>query len=108
MDGPEAATKIYGTTGFGQIFPTRTVMPNADRTDVITNTAGFPFPREAHCPQVLYDTQLAYFVDCVRHSRTPNPGGAEGLVNMQIIDAAFASAQSGNAVQITPFPTRSE
>lgn len=108
MDGPEAATKIYGTAGFGQIFPTRTVMPNADRTDVVTNTAGFPFPREAHCPQELYDTQLAYFVECVRHGRTPNPGGAEGLVNMQIIDAAFASAQSGTAVQIAPFPTRSE
>ena len=75
---------------------------------MLTADAGFPFPRESHCPQELYDAQLAYFVDCVRHGRTPTPGGAEGIVNMQIIDAAFASARSGNAVQIAPLPTRSE
>lgn len=107
MDGPEAATKIYGTTGFGQIFPTRTVLPNATRSDVITTDAGFPFPRAAHCPQELYDAQLAYFVDCVRHGNTPNPGGREGIVNMQIVDAAFASARSGAVVSISPYhPTR--
>ena len=100
MDGPEAATKLYGSTGFGQIFPTRTVLPNATRTDVISTDAGFPFPRESHCPQVLYDTQLAYFVECVRTSTTPNPGAAEGIVNMQIVDAAFHSAQTGDVVRI--------
>lgn len=100
MDGPEAATKLYGTTGFGQIFPTRTVLPNATRTDVVSTEAGFTFPREAHCPQVLYDTQMAYFVDCVRRGSTPNPGGAEGIINMQIVDAAFASAQRGDVVRI--------
>lgn len=100
MDGPEAATKLYGKNGFGQIFPTRTVVPNADRSDVVTTEAGFLFPRPAHCPQSLYDSQLAYFVDCVRHGKTPNPGGSEGFVNMQIVDAAFASAESGNVVYI--------
>jgi predicted dehydrogenase len=100
MDGPEAATKLYGKNGFGQIFPTRTVVPNADRSDVVTTEAGFLFPRPSHCPQSLYDSQLAYFVDCVRHGKTPNPGGSEGFVNMQIVDAAFASAESGNVVYI--------
>ena len=101
MDGPEAATKVYGTTGFGQIFPTRTFIPNSDRTDTIISEAGLPFPRQAHCPQELYDSQLGYFVDCVRRGITPNPGAAEGIVNMQIVDAAFASAQRGDVVRIT-------
>lgn len=101
MDGPEAATKLYGTRGFGQVFPTRTVLPNADRSDVITTEAGFPFPRPSHCPQELYDAQLHYFVECVRRGITPVPGASEGLVNMQIVDAAFASAQSGHAIHFT-------
>jgi predicted dehydrogenase len=105
MDGPEAATKIYGSHGFGQIFPTRTVIPNSDRTDTITTAAGFPFPRTAHCPQELYDAQLAYFVDCVRRRIEPNPGSSEGIINMQIVDAAFASAQSNAVVTISPFDT---
>lgn len=98
MDGPEAATKVYGTRGFGQIFPTRTVLPNHDRSDVITTEAGFVFPRPAHCPQALYDAQLTYFVECVRTGTTPVPGASEGLTNMHIVDAAFASARSGHAV----------
>jgi predicted dehydrogenase len=98
MDGPEAATKVYGTHGFGQLFPTRTVLPNHDRSDVITTEAGFVFPRPAHCPQALYDAQLAYFVECVRTGTTPVPGASEGLINMHIVDAAFASARSGHAV----------
>ena len=101
MDGPEAATKLYGTHGFGQAFPTRVIMPNADRSDVVTTEAGFVFPRPSHCPQTLYDTQLAYFVECIRQGTCPVPGAAEGIINMRIVDAAVASAQSGQAIRTT-------
>ena len=61
---------------------------------------GFTHPRAEHCPQVMYDRQLAYFVDCIAHGRLPNPGAAAGVVNMQIVDAAYRSAQSGKVVTI--------
>jgi len=95
MDGPEAATQLYGTQGFGQLFPTLLELPNpeAQRVDVVKS--GFKFPRKEHCPQSMYDAQMAYFLACIRENRTPVPGGLEGLVNMKIVDAAYRSARSG-------------
>jgi predicted dehydrogenase len=100
MDGPEAATQLYGTAGFGQLFPTRLLLPQADQAEVTTVDAGFPPVREPHCPQSMYDTQLAYFLDCIRTGRRPSPGGAEGLVNMRLVDAAYRSAESGQVIKL--------
>ena len=43
----------------------------------------------------MYDDQMAYFIQCIKTGQTPVPGGAEGLVNMKIVDAAYRSALSG-------------
>jgi predicted dehydrogenase len=101
MDGPEAATQLYGTRGFGEIFPTRLELPNpaAERVDRVD--PGYPHPRPEHCPQAMYDQQMAYFVDCIRKNRTPCPGGQEGLTNLKIVDAAYQSAKTGKVVHIT-------
>jgi predicted dehydrogenase len=93
-DGPEACTQLYGLKGFGQLFPTRIQLgPRAV-------DSGLPFPRQEHCPQSMYNAQMAHFVKCVRSGRTPLPGGAEGLTNLRIVDAAYQSARSGRAVRI--------
>jgi predicted dehydrogenase len=94
-DGPEAATQLYGTQGFGQLFPTRLAMP----TDAVPDP-GFAFPRAEHCPQSLYDAQLRYFIDCVTQHTTPKPGGVEGLLNMQVIEAAYEASRTGKVVPI--------
>jgi predicted dehydrogenase len=97
-DGPEAATQLYGTQGFGELFPTHLELPNENRIDIIES--GFEHPRKDHCPQSLYDDQLKYFVDCIQQKQTPSPGGAEGLVNMKIVDAAYKSSKTGEVVRI--------
>ncbi|MBU0704614.1 MAG: hypothetical protein KKC18_12195, partial [Chloroflexi bacterium] len=94
-DGPEAFTQLYGTAGLGQIFPTYLELVEGGRVD-----AGFPPARDPHCPQSMYDGQMAYFVECVRSGRTPNPGGHEGWVNMKVVDAAYESARTGEVVQL--------
>lgn len=94
-DGPEAATQLYGTAGFGQVFPTRLILSGGKTVD-----PGFPFPRAEHCPQSMYDAQMAYFVDCIRQGRTPVPGGVEGLVNMKVVGAAYRSSQTGQVVAV--------
>jgi predicted dehydrogenase len=99
-DGVEAATQLYGLSGFGELFPAKIAVPNADKTKIETIDGGFASPRDPHCPQSMYDAQLAYFVDCIRNNRIPVPGALEGLANMQVIDAAYASARSGQVVQI--------
>ncbi len=100
-DGPEAATQLYGTAGFGQLFPTLLELPNKKEERIEVVKSGFKFPRKEHCPQSLYDAQLKYFVECIEKKQTPIPGGREGWVNMKIVDAAYQSAQIGQAIKLT-------
>jgi predicted dehydrogenase len=99
-DGPEAATQLYGTQGFGQLFPTKLELPNAKEEKLDVINSGFEFPRAEHCPQSMYDVQMAYFIECIQSGETPIPGGAEGLVNMKVIDAAYESARTGKVAVI--------
>jgi predicted dehydrogenase len=94
MDGPEAATQLYGSKAFGQLFPTY-------RTeDTHKVDPGFIHPRKEHCPQSLYDDQMSYFIQSIRENITPIPGGKEGWVNMKIIDAAYESSKSGAVIKV--------
>ncbi len=99
-DGPEAATQLYGTQGFGQLFPTKLELPNRQGQKVDVIDSGFEFPRQDHCPQSLYDTQLKYFVECIEKNQMPSPGGLEGLMNMKVVDAAYESSRTGKVVEI--------
>jgi predicted dehydrogenase len=94
-DGPEACTQLYGVNGFGQLFPTFILGKSGIRKE-----AGTPYPRNEHCLQSMYDAQMAYFLKCIRTGATPVPGGAEGLINMQIVDAAYKSARSGKVEKV--------
>lgn len=100
MDGPEAATQLYGTKGFGQLFPTQLELPNVNKHKLDLIKAGSEFPRKEHCPQSMYDAQMAHFVDCIRRNKTPVPGGLEGLMNIKVVDAAYKSSRTGKAVAI--------
>jgi len=93
-DGPEAATQLYGTKGFGQLFPTQLELGKK------IVDPHFQFPRKEHCPQSMYDDQMAYFIKCIKTGQTPVPGGVEGLVNMKIVDAAYKSALTGKVERI--------
>jgi predicted dehydrogenase len=99
-DGPEAATQLYGTQGFGQLFPTQLELPNAKTQKVDILKSGFKFPRREHCPQSMYDAQMAHFVDSIRKNKTPVPGGVEGLINMKVVDAAYKSSKTGKVVEV--------
>lgn len=99
-DGPEAATQLYGTQGFGQLFPTKLELPNVQEQKIDVIDSGFPFPRESHAPQSLYDAQLKYFVECIEKGQPPIPGGLEGLINMKVVDASYESSRTGKVVEI--------
>ena len=99
-DGPEAATQLYGTQGFGQVFPTKLEIPNIQDQKIKVIDPGLPFPRESHTPQSLYDAQLKYFVECIENKQMPSPGGLEGLMNMKVMDAAYKSAHTRKVVEI--------
>lgn len=100
MDGPEASTQLYGLAGFGQVFPTRLELPNVIEMKVEVIDPGFPFPRQEHGQQEMYDAQMASFAASIRSGQTPTPGSREGLANMKIVDAAYKSAQTGKVVEL--------
>lgn len=99
-DGPEASTQIYATHGFGSVFPT--LLQTISKSKKILNQVnpGFQHPRAEHCQQAMYNHQLSYFVGCIQSGLIPIPGGAEGLVNMKIIDAAYMSNTSGKSIDL--------
>ena len=97
MDGPEAATQLFGTKGYGSLFPTELKIKVAD----IPGEFKPPFAEKAdHCDQVIYDRQMAHFVECIRTRQVPNPGIEEGMNVLKIVDAAYKSAESGDVVKL--------
>ncbi len=99
-DGPEAATQLYGTVGFGQIFPTYLEFSDVEHVAWERIDPGFPPVRDPHCQQSMYDAQMTYFVECIRSDQTPRPGGLEGWINMRVVDAAYESARTGRVVKL--------
>jgi len=99
-DGPQAATQLYGTQGFGQLFPTKLELPSVNEEKIEVVDSGFEFPRREHAPQSLYETQMKYFVECVEQKKTPVPGGLEGWINMRVVDAAYESSETGRVVNL--------
>lgn len=99
-DGPEAATQLYGRQGFGSVFPTRLELPDPSTQGVKLVDPGFEFPQGEQAQQSMYNEQMRYFLNCIERNEKPDPGGEVGLVNMQVVDAAYESARSGQAVKI--------
>jgi predicted dehydrogenase len=76
LGGLEADTEVYGTGGYARIF-------------------GYtepPSPDYEHCPQSMYTSQMAEFVDAVHAGRPPEPSGEDGRVVMRVVEQAYRSA----------------
>jgi glucose-fructose oxidoreductase len=61
--------------------------------DGITNERIFPKVDE-------FGPELVYFSDCILNNREPEPSGEEGMIDVQIIRAAYRAAEAGRAVPI--------
>lgn len=97
MDGPEAATAIFGINGYAGLFPT--VLEYSFNGRLGTFHPDFP-ERKEHCSQELYTRQIAEFIRAVEEGEDPNPGAAEGLTALAICEAAYTSALEKRAVDI--------
>lgn len=96
-DGPAAATQLYGTEGFGQLFPTMLKLKRHGRTTELRPS----FPQRAdHTPQAMYDRQMAAFLHAARTGEPPSPSAEDGLEIMRVVEAAYESGRSGAVVQL--------
>ncbi len=50
-----------------------------------------------------FAAELAYFSDCVRNDREPEPSGEDGMQDVRIVQALYESAETGKIVPIPPF-----
>lgn len=98
MDGPEASSGIYGTKGYASLFPTFLKLKKGeeDSEKIIPELP----EKEDHCDQIIYTRQMQHFAHCVKNKEQPNPGITEGQIVMDIVDAAYASAKTGEVVNL--------
>lgn len=97
MDGPEAGTGLYGTKGYANVFPTYLKYKVNGQPGKFE--AKLP-PKTEHCDQSMYTRQMEHYIDCVRTRKQPVPGFKEGQIILQIVDAAYKSAQTGEVVNL--------
>ena len=97
MDGPEAGTGLFGTRGYGSVFPTYLKLGDGKIREDFQSTG--PAKTE-HCDQSMYTRQMKHFVDCIRTRRQPSPGLPEGQVVLRIVDAAYLSSRTEEVVRL--------
>ena len=97
-----AGTQLYGKKGFASLFPTllETPVTGPDGISTHTDHGGFSEERGEQASLQKYDAQINYFINCIEQNQTPSPGGLEGWINMQIVDAAYESSRTGKIVKI--------
>lgn len=96
-DRPYAGTQVYGTKGYAAVFPTEAKIEiKGSRGRFLPEVP----PRSKHNVQAIYDRQMDHFLKCVRDRTRPSPGAEEGVINMEIVDAAYKSARTGRAVSL--------
>ena len=99
-DGSCASTQLYGSAGFGQLYPTRLDLMQLNPIRHEAVDSGFPAKEKYDAPQGMYEAQLAHFVACAQQRQAPEAGGDVGVVNMQIVDAAYESARTSAVVAL--------
>jgi predicted dehydrogenase len=95
-DGPEAATRLFGTKGYGSVFPTLVRDMQGKERDI--TPAGMR--KTEHCDQSIYTKQMEHFVSCILERKMPSPGAEEGLTVMKIVEAAYRSAEDKTLVKL--------
>ena len=97
MEGPEAATRVYGTEGYASLFPTllRTGVNGSQKE----TKPRFP-ARQEHCDQHAYTGQMADFATAIRTGRSPRSDGGVGLAAVAVVEAAYAASRTKQVVEI--------
>ena len=87
-------TTVLGTEGGADI-------PDFGRLKVYTDMGGAPVDIVPAVPSISgRQGEINHFVDCIVHDKTPLSTAVQGLHMLQILDALYTSAQTGQEVMI--------
>jgi predicted dehydrogenase len=93
--GPHGGIELFGTEGYARALPAEL------RCSIAGEWGRFEPPPEADPFGLeMYVTQMRHFLDCVQGAATPVCTGTDGLRGMQVLEAAYRSAQTGAAVTV--------
>ncbi|MCY3967694.1 MAG: Gfo/Idh/MocA family oxidoreductase [bacterium] len=109
-DGPEAASRLYGKDAYGSLFPTFVSGEPPDEADegdaevaaatedMVSTSANPhrstppPYERDEHCGHMLFERQMAHVVAVAQGKQEPAIGPDVGLTVVQLMEAAYRSA----------------
>jgi predicted dehydrogenase len=96
-DGLEGYIQVYGTQGYARALPSELHTCVEGVWSVIRPEMP---ERQDQVDMPMYQAQMDYFLDCILNNEEPVPGGSDGLWTMRMLEAAYRSAEIGQAVAI--------
>lgn len=96
-DGLEGYTQVYGTQGYARALPSEL---HSHVEGVWSLTHPRMPERKQQCDMPMYQAQMDHFLECVLDDKEPSPGGEDGLWALRVLEAAYRSAQTGQAIAI--------
>jgi predicted dehydrogenase len=107
--GMEDSAEVYGTDGvcYADLFQGNAALTYSAHgygyaMEKAGSTKGWTFTIFEEAFNQGYPQELAHFIDCVRHDKTPLVTGEDGRAVLELIYAAYASAGTGTKIEL-PF-----
>jgi predicted dehydrogenase len=96
-DGLEGYTQVYGTEGYARALPSEL----HTRVQGVWSVTRPEMPaRKQQCDMPMYQAQMDHFIDCILKGKEPSPSGQDGLWAMRVLEAAYRSSRTCEAVTI--------
>ena len=96
-DGLEGYTQVFGTKGYARALPSE-LHTHVEGVWSVTHPQ-IP-ERQQQCDMPMYQAQMDHFLECILEDSDPSPSGTDGLWAMRVLEAAYRSAELGEAVVI--------
>jgi predicted dehydrogenase len=94
---PHGAMELFGAKGYARTFPNETLGTIGGAPGVLPPSMPTP---ASHIGPAMYAAQIDRFLDCLLYDVPPACDGHHGLMGMQVLEAAYHSARSGEAVAV--------
>ena len=100
--GVVATTEYLASEGYARLLPSEIRRCDPTNREAVTvETMSSDIDDLDRLFEQMYREQLAAFLNNIENNVAPSPGAREGLINMQIVDAAYQSSRSDQVVRIT-------